>query len=89
MTAARSNSPVQRPAIWIELWGWYGTIAVVGSYYASSHGLMERDWRYHALNFSGSLGIIAISWARRTWQPLTLNLVWALIGAIALIRLAF
>ena len=87
MTAANAIS--RKPPLWIELWGWYGTIVVVWCYYASSHGLMERDWRYHALNVTGSLGIIAISWARRTWQPLALNVVWALIGAIALLRILF
>jgi len=72
--------------LYVELFGWYGTAAVLGAYLLLGIGKIEADVLYHALNASGAFGIGLISWFKRAWQPVTLNVIWMGIALIALIR---
>lgn len=68
-----------------SLAGWYGTLAILGAYFASSHGWLEQGLAYHLLNLSGALGVGWVCWLRRTWQPLLLEVAWALVALSALV----
>lgn len=71
----------------IEIFGWYGTVAILGAYALLSFGVIEAgSATYQLLNLTGALGIVAISIPHRHYQPLILNLVWAFIAIIALIK---
>jgi hypothetical protein len=79
-----------RPKIplWIEIVGWYGAIAIVGAFMAVSFGWVEgKGWIFQLLNLTGALGLITISWAKRVYQNVALNLVWCAIGIVAIIGL--
>lgn len=77
-----------RAPFWIDVLGWYGTAAIVGAYAALSFGWLPEGALYHGLNLTGALGVGLVCWRRRTWQPFWLEVVWAAVAAIALVRLA-
>lgn len=72
----------------IELVGWYGTLAIIGSYALISFGfLTSENLYYQLLNFTGALGLISISIHKGVYQSVTLNLIWSAIALLALIKL--
>jgi hypothetical protein len=76
----------QRAIGWI---GWYGVVATVAAYALVSFGVLSpASLSYQGLNLTGALGVTAETWARRDYQPFWLNLVWALIAALAIVNLA-
>ena len=71
-----------------ELFGWYGTVAILSAYALLSFKVIESDsLTYQLLNLTSALGIVAISFMKKVRQPGVLNLVWALIALIAIIGL--
>ena len=73
-----------------ELLGWYGTLAIMAAYFANSFGLLSAQTiTYQGLNASGALGIVLVSYLKRAYQPMILNIMWLLIGVIALSSLIF
>ena len=70
--------------LWLDVLGWYGTLAIVGAYFSLSHGLLEEGVAYHMLNLTGALGVGAVCWWKRAWQPMSLEVVWCLIAISAL-----
>ncbi len=72
----------------IEIFGWYGTVAILGAYALLSFGVIGADslW-YQALNGTGSIGILADTWSKRDYQPAVLNAIWTVIACIALVRI--
>jgi len=70
--------------LWMNILGWYGTLAIVGAYLASSHDWMEQGTLYQLLNISGAAGVGLVCWRRRAWQALTLEVVWVVVGLTAL-----
>ncbi|MBI5355364.1 MAG: hypothetical protein HZB68_02810 [Candidatus Aenigmarchaeota archaeon] len=71
-----------------ETAGWYGVIALLMAYGLVSFSLIQSNSVvYHLLNFTGALGIIAISLKRKNYQPVALNVIWGVIALIALARL--
>lgn len=76
--------------MFIELFGWYGTIAIVLAYALISFSFLEpTSIIYQLLNGTGALGIVAISFEKKVWQPGILNAVWAVIAFIAILRILF
>lgn len=69
-----------------EAIGWAGAAAVLIAYLLLSQGWLPRGALYHALNLFGAIGIVLVSWRRATWQPFALNLIWAAIALLALLR---
>jgi hypothetical protein len=71
-----------------EIIGWYGTVAIVGAYFLNSFSVLEaKSALYQVLNTTGAIGIVAVSYRKKAYQPMVLNVIWTLIGAIALISL--
>ncbi len=68
--------------------GWYGTCAIVLAYALVSFNVLSPStFLYQILNGTGALGIVYISFKKKAYQPGVLNIIWAIIAAIAIIRL--
>jgi len=71
-----------------EIIGWYGTIAILLAYALLSFGIFTADNIYYQLlNGTGALGIVLISFKKKTYQPGVLNIIWAFIAFIAIINI--
>ena len=68
-----------------DVFGWYGTTAILVAYFLISHGLVL----FQALNVTGALGIVWVAWLKRSWQVVALNAVWVMVGATALAKVFF
>ena len=74
----------------IEIIGWYGTVAIVGAYALSSFNIVSSQTAlYQFLNVTGAMGIVVISLRKKVYQPAVLNIVWTIIGAVALLKIIF
>ena len=72
----------------IELFGWYGTIAIVTAYALVSFSILQStDIAYQLLNATGALGIVLISFYKRAYQPGVLNIIWTIIAVAAIINI--
>ena len=72
----------------LELFGWYGMIAIIGAYALVSFSLMQSDSVYYQLlNLTGATGVAIISFSKKAYQPAALNLIWTIIAALALAKL--
>jgi hypothetical protein len=79
----------QATRLFVEFVGWYGAAAVLGAYLLLSLEMIQVDVLYHCLNATGAAGIGLISWMKRAWQPLALNVIWAGTAVTALLRAGF
>ncbi len=72
----------------IEAFGWYGTVAIVLAYALVSFSLLEPTniW-YQILNGTGALGIVAVSFYKKTYQPGVLNIIWIFITVVAVLKI--
>ena len=71
-----------------EIIGWYGTCAIVLAYALVSFGVLSSStFLYQILNGTGALGIVYISLKKKAYQPGVLNIIWAIIASIALVKL--
>ncbi|MBI5530011.1 MAG: hypothetical protein HY918_00735 [Candidatus Doudnabacteria bacterium] len=75
---------------YIQVFGWYGVVAILGAYFLVSFSyLVPGGLPYQLLNFTGSLGIAMAAYSKKDRQPLWLNIIWMLIGAVVIARLIF
>lgn len=44
---------------------------------------------YQVMNVIGSVGIILVTWKRKDYQPMTLNVMWMIIAIVAIGRILF
>jgi len=74
----------------IELYGWYGTIAIILAYTLVSLSIINPTniW-YQILNATGALGVVLVSFHKNNYQPGVLNIVWTLIALIAIVKMLF
>jgi hypothetical protein len=71
-----------------EFIGWYGTCAIVLAYALISFNILPvSSFLYQIMNGTGALGIVYISFKKKTYQPGVLNIIWAIIALIAITRL--
>ena len=71
----------------IEIFGWYGTVALLLAYGLVSFSVLEGDsLRYQLLVITGCAGIVAVSLYKKTYQPAVLNIVSILIGLASLVK---
>jgi len=74
--------------LWAEIAGWYGTAAIVLAYALVSFDVVSAEsTAYQLLNLTGALGIVVIAAVKGVRQPLLLNIFWAVIALVALIRI--
>ncbi len=70
-----------------EAAGWYGTAAILLAYGLVSFELISANGTvFQLLNLSGALGIIIISVRKNVKQSVVLNVIWAIVALIALVR---
>lgn len=74
----------------IEIFGWYGTVAIIAAYGLVSFSLLAPTSIWHQiLNATGALGIVVVSFSKKAYQPGVLNIIWTFIAVIALLKLFF
>jgi hypothetical protein len=74
--------------IFVEIAGWSGAALILLAYLLLSIGrLTGRSASYQAMNVIGAAGFVVNGWWHRALPSASLNVVWALIGAIALWRI--
>jgi hypothetical protein len=73
-----------------EFFGWIGVVLVLMSYILLSLDVIDsNNVIYHFLVLFGSILVGIISYKKRTFQPLVLNIVFATFAVIALARIVF
>lgn len=71
-----------------EICGWYGMISLITAYALAGFGIIQADGIiYLLLNLTGGIGLLIIAAAKNVLQSVLLNLFWAIIGLIAIMRL--
>ncbi len=74
--------------IFIEIFGWIGIILIISAFALVSHEIISpASATYVLLNGVGSLGVLIVSYVKRVWQPVILNVFWLIISGTALVRL--
>lgn len=72
-----------------NLIGWLGVAFVLSAYCLVSFGVVSAlTVTFQGLTFLGSVGVMLVSYRRRAMQPFALNLVFAIISLIALVRIS-
>ncbi|MFA6158093.1 MAG: hypothetical protein WC763_00490 [Candidatus Paceibacterota bacterium] len=72
----------------IEAFGWYGAIGLIAAYALSSFGFLSVDGlTYQLINITAALGIFVVSVHKKNYQPATLNVVWIIVGLVALVKI--
>ena len=73
--------------LWEEAIGWYGAGAILLAYLLVSFDMVNStSMGYQLLNITGALGIVYISFKRKVYQPGVLNIIWALIAMLAIVK---
>lgn len=72
----------------VEIYGWYGAVGLLAAYALSSFGILTPDnvW-YQIINVTAALGIVTVSLYKKTYQPGILNIIWAIVGVVALFKI--
>jgi len=73
---------------WTEVFGWYGVLAILSAYLLNSVNIINSsNVVYSFLNLTGALGIIFDAWRQKNYQPVVLNIIWAIVALITLVKL--
>lgn len=73
-----------------EVLGWIGTFLVLGAYFLVSFGWLDGESLiFQLMNIFGSLGLLAIAFSKKVYQSVVVNIVWILIGLVAMAKLFF
>ena len=68
-----------------EIMGWAGTAAVLAAYALSILGVIgPKDVSYVLLNLFGGAGLAIVSFRKKTYQTLVVNLIWTVVAIVAL-----
>lgn len=72
----------------IEIFGWIGMMLVLVAYGAVSFLILDsKSVLFQLMNLVGALGIGAVSFYKRAYQPAVLNIAWGLIAIVAMLRM--
>ena len=71
-----------------EILGWYGVVAIVGAYALLSFNLITSNslW-YQGLNLTGAIGIVLDAIDDKNTQPAILNIIWAVVALVAIVKI--
>lgn len=71
-----------------EVLGWYGMLALIGAYFLVSFGFIEANGLiFQLLNLTGGTALVVFAISKKATQLAILNVFWALIGIVAIIRI--
>ena len=74
--------------IGVEVVGWVGASLILGAYLLLSMGKVTgQSLLYQAMNVAGAAGFIVNGWWHGAVPSAVLNVVWMMIGAVALWRI--
>ena len=77
----------QRFESFTEFAGWAGVLSILLAYALLTFDVLSADQAaYHILNLVGGAGIIIDAVADKNYQPVVLNLIWAVIAVYAIVR---
>lgn len=69
----------------MNLIGWFGAIATLMAYFLVSFSLVSpKDLTYQLLNLVGAIGLGIICYYKKTYQPMTVNIIWGFIALLAI-----
>ena len=72
----------------VEVAGWTGALLILLGYLAITTGKLNGDSAlYQWINVAGAAGFVVNGWWHGAVPSAALNVVWLLIGTVALIRL--
>lgn len=72
----------------LEFLGWCGISLILLGYISVSFSILSpNNFWYQAMNGLGSLGIIAVAWSKKDYQPVALNVIWAIIAFVSIVRI--
>jgi len=76
--------------IWIEIAGWTGAVLILAAYALVSAGRVSgRSVTYQYMNIVGATGFILNGWWHGALPSVALNVIWLMIGTLALCRVIF
>lgn len=79
----------KRTRLFANIAGWYGLSAVLLAYALVNLGVIEPQNMWNLLlNLTGAIGIIIVSIVQRVRQLVVLNIIWALVALLSLMRAA-
>jgi hypothetical protein len=72
----------------VEAVGWAGAVLILLAYLLLSAGRLSGQSRlYQGMNVVGAAGFVVNGWAHRALPSTALNVIWMLIGGVALWRI--
>ncbi len=75
--------------IFVEVAGWVGAALILGAYLLVSMGKVTgQSVPYQAMNVAGAAGFIVNGWWHGALPSAVLNVIWMMIGGVALWRIA-
>ncbi|WP_284274624.1 CBU_0592 family membrane protein [Sphingomonas astaxanthinifaciens] len=73
----------------MDVAGWAAALLILGGYALLTAGkLTARSPAYQWMNVLGAIGFVINSGYFKAWPSAVLNVIWAAIGIVALIRIA-
>ena len=74
--------------MFVEAFGWYGLVAVLLAYASVSFGtLAPNSVIFQLLNLTGSFGLAVLTFYRRAYPNLVLNIIWGAISLVAIVQI--
>jgi hypothetical protein len=74
----------------LQIIGWLGMVTILVAYFLMTFSIIEsKSMIYHGMNLVGSIGIILVTWKRKDYQPMLLNVIWMIIAIIAILKVFF
>jgi hypothetical protein len=77
----------KRDKRWIQIFGWYGVVALPLAYGLLSLGHLDNGLIYQMLNLTGAAGVGIAAFEKRSYQALAVEVVWVAIAITALVRM--
>jgi hypothetical protein len=80
--------PLVKRSVAIGALGWIGVAGTLGAYIlVSFSALSPTGILYQAINLISAAFIALETWTKRDYQPFWLNVIWASIALVALVRI--
>ena len=72
----------------INVLGWYGVAAILTAYILLNINIVSsQNMSYQLLNITGAICIAYDSFKDRDYQPVVLNIIWAIVALIAIVKI--
>ncbi len=72
----------------VEIFGWIGAVLILLAFALSNFGILSQtNFSYQILNILGAIGIVYHSLTKKDYQPAVLNIIWALVAVLAIIKI--